>query len=119
MRSVSRQQCHSARLLLGKPGKAACDWQLGRLNAYAFTYPIPYSSAAAAFLFRLLFRFFLGAAGGSSLIPDKISAMLLRFAASSTASPRQSLRVTEQNAARPASSKPPSSKIVVAMLPKA
>ena len=35
--------------------------------------------------------------------------MLCRFAASSTASPRQSLRVPEQNAARPASSRPPDS----------
>ena len=73
MRSVSRQHCHSACLLLGKPGKAACDWQLGTHHsyAYAWSYPLPYSSAAAAlfFLFRRRF-FFAGAAGGaSSLIP--------------------------------------------------
>ena len=36
-----------------------------------------------------------------------------RFVASSTASPRQSLRFTEQNAARPASSNPPSIKSFV------
>ena len=78
MRSVSRQQCHSACLLLGKPGKAACDWQLGTHHSYACSYPLPYSSAAAAFLF-FLFRLFLGAAGGSSPIPARISAMLCLF----------------------------------------
>jgi hypothetical protein len=46
-------------------------------------------------------------------MPDRMSAMLCRFAASATASPRQSLRVAEQNAARPASSNPPSSKSFV------
>ena len=80
MRSVSRQQCHSACLLLGKPGKAACDWQSGTHHSYARTYPLPYSSAATGFFFFFadLLRFFAGA-GGSSPIPDKMSAMLCLF----------------------------------------
>ena len=61
MRSVSRQQCHSACLLLGKPGKAACDWQLGtqRMPSSRCSYPLllAFRGAGCLFFFRR-FRFF-------------------------------------------------------------
>ena len=87
--------------------KAQSDTQLGTHHSYACTYPLPYSSEATVFFFFFLFRLFAGAAGGSSLIPERMSEMPCRFAAASTASAAQSLRVAEQNAARPASSRPP------------
>ena len=54
-------------LLLGKPGKAACDWQSGKKTLTHAHIPSPYSSAATGFFFffaGFLLRFFAGAAGG-------------------------------------------------------